>query len=159
MERYNSARDMFEAARTAAQERDSALRQMDAMRSARGLKAAAVAPSRGGGRDINGTLMTVELLDFEGRMKERIKDDEALLEACAGVLYGEGGRGGVSRLLSARHADAAFWRYLAAESWRTCSLRMGESERTIKRLCEEAFDMVDAVGHERALRGEGIATA
>ncbi|MRX82244.1 hypothetical protein [Eggerthella guodeyinii] len=106
---------------------------------------------------MNGMGPTIALIDYQERMKQRIADDERLMEFATAVIYGEDGTGGVSALMGSAHADALFWRFLAAGTWRTCTEQCDASESTVRRMVREAFDLVDALGFDRTAKGEGIA--
>ncbi|MDO4591033.1 MAG: hypothetical protein Q4B35_06540 [Slackia sp.] len=153
---YATAEDLFEAARNAAEERMRAYRQIEAMDAARGLHGVGMG-IYGASPDTNRTRGTIDLLDYESSVRSRIESDERLIEYASRVLRGDDGKGGVESLLSSRHADAVTWRYLLAKSWKVCEHALGESDRTLQRLCFETFDMIDAVGFDDAIAGAGLA--
>lgn len=157
IESYTSARELFEAVRDASKERERTCRQLErleARRSGGGSSIAGVA--RGGRHDVNGMGPTIALVDYQERMRQRIRDDERLMDYATAVLYGKND-GGVASLMGSSHADAMFWRFLAAETWKTCSEQCGVSESTARRMVQEALDLVDALGAARVAEGVGIA--
>lgn len=156
MRGYVRAEDLFAAARDASRERMSALRQIEILESKRGISS----PGMGRGYsslDANRVSGTLDLLEYRRIMDSRIESDERLLSYATEVLYGADGRGGVAALLSSRHADAVFWRYLSAEPWKTCSACLGEPEPTLKRMCREVFELCDSLGFDRVIAGKGAA--
>ncbi|MEG2261376.1 MAG: hypothetical protein RSB98_00875 [Raoultibacter sp.] len=112
---------------------------------------------RYGRGDVNGMGPTISLIDYQERMRQRIQDDERLMEFAASVVYGIDGVGGVDALMGSTHADALFWRFLAAETWKTCAEQCGTSESTVRRMVWAAFDIVDALGFDNVAKGLGIA--
>lgn len=156
MRGYVRAEDLFAAARDASRERMSALRQIEILESKRGISS----PGMGRGYssfDANRVSGTLDLLEYRRIMDSRIESDERLLSYATEVLYGDDGRGGVASLLSSRHADAVFWRYLSAEPWKTCSACLAEPEPTLKRMCREVFELCDSLGLDRVIAGKGAA--
>lgn len=158
IERYATAKDLFEAARDAVRERAAASAQLEHMRARRMLGSKPVGWSGGAQRrDVNGTSASNDLVDFEAMMRGRLAEDERLLDFAARVAYGEDGRGGVAALLGTGYADVLFWRYLNAETWVACGNMCHVAPATAKRRAMCALDAVDAVGIERAIDGQGIA--
>lgn len=156
--RYRSARDFFEAVRCAAGEARRTECQIERMRASEGVRAQGYGPmGRGTRRDPNGTGATDARIDYEGRMRRRLEEDRALVAEARAVLYGPDGRGGVARLLGSAAADAMWWRYCAAESWAVVASMSCAAEKTARRRCEAALDVVDAVGFDDVKLGKGIA--
>lgn len=155
---YRNARELFEAARDAVRDRESASRQLAVMDSRR---RGGASPLFGGGkgspRDVNGTSANIAYMDAEARMRKRISEDERLVAFAESVLYGRDGLGGLACLLGSQAADAVFWRYLGSDTWAACEGACGMSRKTIASLIDSAFDVLDAVGVERAIDGVGIA--
>ena len=56
-------------------------------------------------------------------------------------------------LLGSQYADAMWWRFCAAESWRVVADRVGLSERWCQDACEASMDQVDAYGIRAMLDG------
>ena len=158
IESYSSARDLFEAARDAAKERERARRQLERLDARRSGGGSSIAGGgRGGRHDVNGMGPTIALIDYQERMKQRIADDERLIDYTCSVVYGTGGTGGVNDLMSSAHADALFWRFVAAETWKRCAEACGIGESTVRRMVQEGIDLVDALGADRVAAGMGIA--
>ena len=158
VERYSSARDLFEASRDAAKECRAARIQLERLESSRfGGSGSVAGGGRGGRHDVNGMGATIALVDFQELMRRRIADDTELMELATAVAYGEDGRGGVAALMGSGHADVLCWRYIAAETWERCARACNITRATAVRRAQEAFDVVDALGFERAIEGIGMA--
>ena len=61
---------------------------------------------------------------------------------------------GIDAALGSVYADVLWWRYLAAESWDDVARMVGYSPRRCAELQAIAFDYVDSVGVDGAIRGE-----
>lgn len=158
IEKYNTAQDLFEAARSAAQETARAAHQRQALEAKRERSGSSiVGGSRGTKADVNGTAASNALVDFEALMDKRLARDQELLSYAAAIIYGEDGRGGVSRLLGSDYADPLFFRYCDARSWAETAAMCHMAVRTVQRHVLTAFETVDAVTFERAIAGEGLA--
>ena len=116
---FSDARELFEAVRGAAKDRDRLERQALAMRTREGVRAASLAPRVSAtSDDYDGTAPTIERMAFEQASAERMLHDESLLEYGSALLYGRDGRGGLSDLMGTAVADVMFWRFCAALSVR-----------------------------------------
>lgn len=147
VERYATARDLFEAARTAAQEleRISTQREMLAMR--RGYRSPSLSPMGAAPRtDANGTDASNALMDFEALMAERSESDIELLDYASGVLYGRNGRGGLSSAMGGIYADILCWRYLMACTWDVTAAANRVDDRTARIYADSALAAVDECG-------------
>ena len=153
-----SARDFFDSVRNAAMEIARTERQLARMEASEGVRAQGYTPMGKGSRsDVNGTAATDARIDYERMMRKRLEEDRALVDAACAVLYGDDSRGGVARLLGSATADAMWWRYCAAESWDKAASMAFTTDVTARRWCYTAFDLIDAIGYERARAGEGMA--
>lgn len=158
IERYTSARELFEATRDASKERERTRRQLESLDARRsGCGSSVAGGGRGGRRDVNGMGPTIAFIDYEERMRQRIADDERLIDYACSVVYGTDGTGGVNDLMGTVHADALFWRFIAAETWTRCAEACGVGESSVRRLVQEGLDLVDALGSDRVAAGMGIA--
>lgn len=161
-EDYRDARDFFEAVREASREAERTRLTLLRMEAREGARAQTYAErvSVGGERDRMAT--TDARMDYEGRMRERIEADYALLDLACRVLYGEeSGKGGVDRLMGSAVADCISFRYVDARPWPEVAALLGYSRwsrRSLRDLCQQGFDAVDALGWERAIEGIGDAT-
>ena len=159
---YASAEDFFEAVRHASREAERTrltLLQMEAREGARA-QTYAERVSVGGERDR--MAQTDARMDYEGRMRERIEADYALLDMACAVLYGrESGKGGVDALMGSDVADCISFRYVDARPWSEVAALMGYSRwsrRSLRDMCQRGFDRIDSLGLERAIEGVGDAT-
>lgn len=156
---YQSARDLFEAAREASLEMTRTMLQLEAMESRRSVRGQGYSGMPHGQRaDVNGTAASIALVDREEMLRSRIREDEELLDVACQVAYGgEGHDGGVAALLGSAYADVLYWRYCSGESWDVAARECGMSVRTARRYADVALDAVDAYGLSRMMAGEGIA--
>lgn len=157
---YADAREFFAACRRAAQDIDSATRQLERMRAAEGVRGQSYQPGVGGTRaDVNGTGATIARIDWEGRMRERLEGDYALVESAMGVIYGDEstGLGGVAALMGGAVADVLMWRCCKARDWRWIAAMLDRSESWCRDSAAAAMDVCDAYGIEAMRRGLGIA--
>ncbi len=158
---YTCAAELFEAARTAALDRDSIARQLAAIQSSKGLSGVSYegASVSGTGADPTRSDKMVASMDHERRLMRRMAEDEELLGKCAAMLYGSCGGQGLAKAMGPSYADALFWRYLEGSSWDTTARMLGVSKTRAIDMAQAALDAVDAYGAENLLAGMGIAEA
>lgn len=157
---YTDAREFFLATRRAAQDIETATRQLDRMRAAEGVRAQGYEPGVAHTRaDVNGTGATIARIDWEGRMRERLESDYALVESAMSVIYGdeETGLGGVAALMGGAVADVLMWRCCRARDWRWIAAMLDRSESWCRESAAAAMDVCDAYGIDAMRRGLGIA--
>lgn len=143
VERYATARDLFEAARTAAQELERTKTQRELLASKRGYRSPSFSGMGGGSVDPTGMAASDALVDYEAMMSGRVAEDAELLEYASHVLYGEGG---VSSSLGGIYADVLCWRYLMACTWSVTAMANHMDERTAKVYADSALASVDSSG-------------
>lgn len=144
VERYATARDLFEAARTAAQELERTATQRELLASRRGYRSPSLSGAGGGcSADAGGMRASDALIDYEAMMRGRVADDAELLEYASHVLYGEGG---VSSALGGIYADVLCWRYLMACTWSVTAMANHMDERTARVYADSALAVVDSLG-------------
>lgn len=143
VERYATARDLFEAARTAAQELERTATQRELLASKRGYRSQSFNGMGGGSADPTGMAASDALVDYEAMIRDRVADDAELLEFASHVLYGEGG---VSSSLGGIYADVLCWRYLMACTWAVTAAANHMDERTAKAYADAALAAVDSCG-------------
>lgn len=143
VERYATARDLFEAARTAAQELERTKTQRELLASKRGYRSPSFSGMGGGSVDPTGMAASDALVDYEAMMSGRVAEDAELLEYASHVLYGEGG---VSSSLGGIYADVLCWRYLMACTWSVTAMANHMDERTAKVYADSAIAAVDSCG-------------
>lgn len=85
-------------------------------------------------------------IDFEGRLKQRISDSEALLDEATALLYGSDNRGGLAKVKGNRYADALCMAYLQAMPWEDIADVMQCSRQWCRELCNAGFRYIDDVG-------------
>lgn len=106
---FKDARELFEAARSAAIERDHAAKQLERMRHRTlGGSSSISGGGRGATKDVNGTAASIAIVDYESMMRARLVEDTKLLNLCAALIYGKNGREGVSAVLGSEYADVLF---------------------------------------------------
>lgn len=155
---FSDARELFDAVRGAAKDRDRLERQDLAMRTREGVRAASLQPRVSGtSDDYDRTRPTIERMAFEQASAERMRHDESLLEYGSALLYGRDGRGGLSDLMGTAVADAMFWRFCAALSWSEVADTCGYSDRQCMRLVDQGLDACDFYGLHRLADGRGSA--
>lgn len=161
-EDYQCSHEFFEAVRDASREAERtrlALMRMEAME---GIRAQGYEATGRSGSGSDRTSATDARMDAEERMRRRIDEDYALIDMACRILYGrESGKGGVDKLAGSETADCICYRYVQARPWREVAALMGYSRwsvRSLRDLCERGFDVIDAIGWERAIDGVGDAT-
>lgn len=154
---YASAEDLFEAARAAARELGRDRAALERLSSRRVGGSSPIAGARGSGGDVNRTAASDAYMDYEGRVRDRMREDERLLELASAIAYGRGRAGGVAAILGGAYADALYWRYVAAETWERVAEMCHVGRTTAVRYCAVALETVDAVGLEAAVAGTGSA--
>lgn len=144
VERYATARDLFEAARTAAQELERTATQRELLASRRGYRSPSLSGSGGGcSADAGGMRASDALIDYEAMMSGRVAEDAELLERASSVLYGDGG---VSSEMGVIYADVLCWRYLMACTWEVTAAANHMDERTARVYADSALAVVDSLG-------------
>ena len=157
---YQSARDLFGAARDASLELERTLSQLETMRARRSrIGGGGITGMPHGQRsDVNGTSQSIALMDREALLRSRIEEDERLLDTACQVAYGKGkAGGGVSALLGSAYADVLYFRYVLGEPWGTVARECMLSERTAREYANTAMDAVDAYGVDATMNGLGLA--
>ena len=157
--RYESARDLFEAARNAAQENDRTRRMLVAMEEQEGLRGAGTGARVASG-SIGDPMSRVDArVDREAAWHRRIEENCELIDLANAVIYGRwyDGEGGVDALLTSAHADVLWWYYLAREPWLRVGEKVGYSEQWCRQMRDEAFDMIDSYGLQQVIDGLGLA--
>ena len=157
---YQSASDLFEAAREAAADAERIGRDLGRAAAACGLRGRPTAGGTGGHGSVSDPMAPVDrFLDQEARTRRRLEEDYALIDLACGVIYGrdQDGRGGVCALLGPATADALWWRYCGGVSWAAVSRHVGMSERWCIEATAAAMDVVDGYGWRRVADGIGDA--
>ena len=159
---YARAEDFFEAVRDASREAERMRLTLMQMEVREGVRAQGYEALGRSGNASDRAAAIDARLDYEGRMRERIEEDYALIDLACRVLYGEeSGKGGVDRLMGSAVADCMSFRYVDARPWSEVAALLGYSRwsrRSLRDLCQQGFDAVDALGWERVVDGVGDAT-
>lgn len=152
-----TAREYFERVRDASIELDRACRTLERMRSQVGVKTQRYdSPGVRGGGDADPMARVDGIIDYERVMERRMEDDRALLHEAATVLYGEDGRGGVSKGMGSAYADAVYHRACDARTWDSCARIMFMSRGKVQQLFDAALDYVDSAGMDGAVAGAEV---
>ena len=156
---YSTAREFFEAARSAALDADRIRRQLDSMEHrAYSLGSGGFEPRVRSTSDpdrIGSTVST--LLEQADRLRERADEDYRIIDSACAILYGADNRSGLYALVG-WPADAIYHHYLALRTWDEVARMMGYSVQHVRRQVMYAFDMADANGQMWTELGIGLAT-
>ena len=159
---YPSAREFFEAVRDASREAERTRLTLMRREAREGVRAQGYEAQGRSGHTSDRTAATDARIDHEERMRERIEADYALIDLACRVLYGEeSGKGGVDRLMGSAVADCISFRYVDSRPWPEVAALMGYSRwsvNSLRDLCQQGFDAVDALGWEHVIDGVGDAT-
>ena len=159
---YASAEDFFEAVRNASREAERTRLTLLQMEAREGARAQGYEPRVMVGGERDRMAATDSRIDYEARMAERIEQDYRLLDMACKVLYGEeSGKGGVDALMGSAVADCISFRYVDARPWSEVAALMGYSRwsvNSLRDLCHQGFDAIDALGWELIVDGFGDAT-
>ena len=160
MTTYQNARELFEAARAAAQEVARYHERVSRMEQTEGLRGASLSGARSPQRrDVNGMGRVDARIDLEAAERRHIEEDYALIDRAASVLFGmaQRGDGGVDALLGWREAKIMDLYYLEAMTWKQVSSMMGVSQDWCRTLRDSALDVCDAYGMGFTIDGSGVA--
>lgn len=159
---YTCAEDFFEAVRDASREAERTRLTLMQMEAREGVRAQGYEAQGRSGHTSDRAAAIDARLDYEGRMRERIEEDYALIDLACRVLYGEeSGKGGVDALMGSAVADCMSFRYVDARPWPEVAALLGYSKwsvNSLRDMCQQGFDAVDALGWERVVDGVGDAT-
>lgn len=155
---FQTAREMFDAAREAALDAERIRRQLAAMdEEVPGLGSAGLAqrvsstPRRDRMEE-----RVASIVDQQERLRARREQDYRLIDAACDVLYGPDNEGGLWALAGWR-ADAIYHHYLALRTWAEVSEMLGYSQRYVLDQVAAAFDLADANGDLWTRLGRGLA--
>lgn len=140
------AREYFEGIRSEVVKTGRAREMLERMKAREGAKAQSLQAGGGGGNAIDPMESISRRIDFEGRLRKRIADAEAMINEACIVLYGTDGRGGLAKLKGTQYADAICMAYLQAEPWGEIADVMQCSQQWCRRLCDVGFAYIDSVG-------------
>ena len=156
--RYQSAREFFEAARTAARDAERATRELAQMRAS---------TTSLGGQGFEGRVHSTPepdrmasrvaaYVDREAMLEARIAEDYRAIDAACAVLYGPDNRSGLYALVG-WPADAIYHHYLALRTWDETAALVGYSPRRTYERVAMALELADANGDMWTRLGRGMA--
>lgn len=152
------AEDLFERARACSRDASYINRKLATMESAEGVRGQSYEPTVSHTKqDVNGTARVVARMDYEGRMRERLDYDYAVIDYVSAVLYGTDCRSGLAALVGQQVADLLDHRYLGCMTWEAASEAVGMSPSTSYRKAEMALDLIDMYTPEVIMGGRGEA--
>lgn len=158
---YPSARDLFEAAREAAQDVRRVNALLDRMEEeAVSLPSPSFEPRgrRGSTSDRVGRAVA-RTLDRTEALERRLDEDYRLIDAATAVLYGtDGVSDGLATIAPAWWADAIYHRYLSLMTWVQAAALVMYSPRYVQACVRTAFELMDSYGMAVTLAGQGVAT-
>ena len=155
---YQTARDLFDAAREAALDAERIRRQLRAMdEEVPGLGSAGFEARVRSTPDPDRMAARVSArADQEERLKARREQDYALIDAACEILYGPDNEGGLWALVG-WPADAIYHHYLALRTWGETAALMGYNVSYVYERVAAAFDLADANGDMWTRLGRGLA--
>lgn len=154
--RFQSARELFEAAREASRDAERITRQLAAMEQ-RTLSLG------GGGFEprVSSTptpdrmaLRINALVDVEDKLRRRQEEDYQLIDLASAVLYGTDSDAGLWALVGWR-ADAIFHHYLNGMTWEQVGSLLGYNHQYVWQQVQVALNVCDGWGIYRVMQGVG----
>ncbi len=155
---YQSARELFEAAREASRDAERIRSQLLAMEGrALSLGGGGFDPRVSSSHDPDRMGREISaLVDRERELRRRQEEDYALLDLACAVLYGDDNDAGLDKLVpEGWWADVLWWRYLDGATWEEVGRAVGYSPRRCFDIAQAALDIVDANGLARTRQGLG----
>ena len=154
---YQSARDLFEAAREASSDVSRARCQLESMeQQALSLGGGLGSSSGGPGGDRVADAVSA-MVDREAALERRLYEDYLLLDLATWALYGHDNVSGLASLVPSWWCDVVWHRYLGCVGWDVVSERVGYSVQRCRQVAQAAFDVADGVGLASAICGLGCA--
>jgi len=156
--RFESARDLFEAARDAARDAARVSRELAEMEGrAESLGSGGFGPRvRSTGEPDRMAGRVAAMVDRKAMLEARQAEDERIIDAACRILYGDDNDAGLWALVGWR-ADAIFHHFIALRTWAATADLLGYSERHVLEQVAWAFEMADSNGDIRTRRGQGMA--
>lgn len=155
--RYESARDLFEAARNAAQENDRTRRMLVAMEEQEGLRGAGTGARVASG-SIGDPMSRVDArVDREAAWHRRIEENCELIDLAHFVLYGTDCESGLAALVPSWWCDAIWQHYINGNTWEKTGELVGFSGHRCWEVTQTAFEVADGCGILATMCGHGLA--
>lgn len=157
---YQSARDLFEAARQASRDAlriSDELHELDARATSVG--SPSLEPRSRGARPCDRMAGKVATLIDRGRVLEaRLDEDYHLIDTACSILYGADGiSDGLASIAPTWWADAIYHHYLSLRTWEETAALIGYSLRHVYECVRTAFEIMDAHGMAATVEGHGMA--
>lgn len=161
---YGSARDLFEAARSAARECERERRELARLENAEGASGNSMS-ERVTAPMSDPLTRTDARIDHETRVRLAIEEDERLMDYATSVLYGADQRGRFGGLYSFGDiggsagqtgrvaSDVMWWFYLAPSTWWITSHSVSASESWCRSTRDAAMRFIDSVGFDAVIAG------
>lgn len=156
---YESARELFDAAREAALDAERCRRQLeDIERRALSVGSPSFGPLVSGSDHDRLTREVAAMVDRERELEGRIEDDYRLIDAACAVLYGRDGMSdGLASIAPPWWADAIYQHYLALHTWSVVAVMMCYSAPHVRKAVQAAFELMDSMGMVATVDGRGSA--
>ncbi len=157
---YQTARDLFESAKSAAIDVRKCSRQLDALEeSAARLPFPSLEPRvRSSPRDRMADAVG-SLVDRGASLRKRMENDYRLIDVASTVLYGaDGTSGGLAAIAPTWWADAIYHHYLGLRTWAQVGDLLCYSPEHCCRMAMSGLDIIDANGISETIAGIGCAT-
>ena len=153
LERFESARELFDAVRDASYE----LWRHDATYNAMERRALAlsggIAAATSPGSDADRMRPVDAMVDFESMMERKVDGWCSLVDYGEAVLYGRDWEHGIARSLGIGYAEVMELTYIQRLSMRETARRLKFSVSTCRRMRSRALSFIDSVGFETAISG------
>lgn len=154
---FRCAKDLFLSARDATKEAKAIEQTLERARTREQVHAQKYTPrTTCGTHDV--MLATDIRMELEKKKEALLKQDKELIAYAYSVLYGKGVSHGLSELIDIYACQAVEYKYLHDLKWNTISALFDVPIITARRMCDYAFDTIDALGFEKTIAGIGQAT-
>ena len=156
--RFESARDLFEAARDAARDAARVSRELAEMEGrAESLGSGGFGPRvRSTGEPDRMAGRVAAMVDRGAMLDARLAEDYRVIDAACAVLYGADSDAGLWSLVG-WPADAIYHHYLGLRTWVETAAIVGYSEQHVRRAAVAAMELADANGWMWTVLGRGMA--
>jgi len=156
--RFESARDLFEAARDAARDAARVSRELAEMEGrAESLGSGGFGPRvRSTGEPDRMAGRVAAMVDRGAMLDARLAEDYRVIDAACAVLYGADSDAGLWSLVG-WPADAIYHHYLGLRTWVDVAEMMGYSVRHVQTCVASALDYADSNGQMWTELGKGMA--
>lgn len=154
-----NARDLFERARASARELERQGQILRKLEAREGLHGAGFEPVRSSG--VSDPMRATDArIDHESRIRRSMEQCERDIDYACSILYGSdfsGRDGGLYVLGEHVMADVLCMHYCQDMLWSDVANLVGYSRSQCIAKAAQAFDLIDSIGFERCIQGQGIA--